>query len=58
MYTQLFGGYLLNHGILTTAQLAAVMDQAKETRVKLGVLAINAGYMTAAHRAMPMPTAV
>lgn len=48
MYTQLFGGYLLNHGILTADQLATAMDKAKNTRVKLGVLAINAGYMTAA----------
>lgn len=47
MYTQLFGGYLLNHGVLTADQLAGAMEKAKETRVKLGVLAINAGYMTA-----------
>ena len=47
MYTQLFGGYLLNHGILSTDQLALAMEKAKQTRVKLGVLAINAGYMTA-----------
>lgn len=48
MYTQLFGGYLLNHALLTAGQLAEAMEKAKSTRVKLGVLAINAGYLTAA----------
>ncbi|MDO5603041.1 MAG: chemotaxis protein CheX [Oscillospiraceae bacterium] len=48
MYTQLFGGFLLNHALLTANQLAEAMETAKNTRVKLGVLAINAGYLTAA----------
>lgn len=48
MFTQLFGGYLLNNNLLTPSQIADAMEAAQSTRVKLGVLAINAGYLTAA----------
>lgn len=47
MFTQLFGGYLFNQHILNADQLAHTMEAARNTRVKLGVLAINAGYLTA-----------
>lgn len=47
MFTQFFGNYLLNQGIITSAQLIDALEAKKKTRVKLGVLAINAGYMTA-----------
>ena len=48
MFTQLFGNYLLNKGLVSSAQLSQALEAQKKTRVKLGVLAINAGYMTAA----------
>lgn len=47
MFTQFFGNYLLNEKLVTPEQLVEAMQQKKETRMKLGVLAINAGYMTA-----------
>lgn len=47
MFTQFFGNYLLSKNYITTEQLAKALLKQKETRVKLGVLAINAGYMTA-----------
>lgn len=48
MFTQFFGNYLLNKGLVTAAQLADALSVQKQTRLKLGVLAINAGYMTPA----------
>lgn len=47
MFTQFFGNYLLNEKLITPEQLIEAMQKKKETRMKLGVLAINAGYMTA-----------
>lgn len=47
MFTQFFGNYLLNKGLVDHAQLSAALSVQKKTRTKLGVLAINAGYMTA-----------
>jgi len=47
MFSQFFGHYLLNNKIITTPQLNEALQKKGETRVKLGVLAINAGYMTA-----------
>lgn len=47
MFTQFFGNYLLNKGLVDTKQLADALAVQKETRPRLGVLAINAGYMTA-----------
>ena len=47
MFTQLFGHYLLNKGIITGEQLRAALEAKNGTRAKLGALAIDAGYMTA-----------
>lgn len=47
MFTQFFGNYLLNKGLVSSSQLADALAVQKQTRLKLGVLAINAGYMTA-----------
>ncbi len=46
MYTQFFGNFLLNNKLVTPAQLSEAIELKKTTRLKLGVLAINAGYMT------------
>lgn len=48
MYTQFFGNYLLAQGFINQEQLFAAMQKQSETRMKLGTLAIHAGYMTAA----------
>ncbi len=47
MFTQFFGGYLLNRQIVSAENLKKAIELKSSTRVKLGVLAINAGYMTA-----------
>ena len=47
MFTQFFGSYLLNRKIVSPANLRVALEKKDTTRVKLGVLAINAGYMTA-----------
>lgn len=47
MLNQYFGQYLLNQKKITADQLVEVMDYERSARVKLGVLAINAGFMTA-----------
>ena len=47
MFTQLFGGYLLNNQVVNAQQLCDAMQAASQLRPKLGVLAINAGYLTA-----------
>ena len=47
MFSQYFGQYLLNQGILTPQQLSEALTQERMTRVKIGILAINAGYLTA-----------
>lgn len=47
MFTQFFGNYLLNENLVTPEQLFDALQAKKNTRMKLGVLAINAGYMTA-----------
>lgn len=47
MFSQFFGGYLLNKGAVTKEQLTKALDEKKVTRMRLGVLAINAGLMTA-----------
>ncbi len=46
MFTQFFGNYLLNKGLVSPAQLSDALAVQKQTRLRLGVLAINAGYMT------------
>lgn len=47
MITQFFGNYLLNEHLVTPNQLIEALQEKNNTRLKLGVLAINAGYMTA-----------
>lgn len=47
MFTQFFGNYLLNKGLVSHENLSAALEKQKNTRLKLGVLAINAGLMTA-----------
>jgi len=47
MFTQFFGSYLLNNKIVSHKQLQEALEISKSTHLKLGVLAINAGYMTA-----------
>lgn len=47
MYTQFFGNYLLEKGILTTSQLTDALTEQSKVHIKLGTLAIHAGYMTA-----------
>lgn len=46
MFSQFFGGYLLNHGVVSKEQLSRALDEKKNTRMRLGVLAINEGLMT------------
>ena len=47
MFTQFFGNYLLNKGLVSPENLSNALQMQKSTRLKLGVLAINAGLMTA-----------
>lgn len=47
MFSQFFGGYLLNNGLVTKEQLSKALDEKKNTRLRLGVLAMNEGLMTA-----------
>ncbi len=47
MFTQFFGNYLLNNHLATPQQLSAALELQQKIHIKLGVLAINAGYMTA-----------
>lgn len=47
MFIQFFGSYLLNNKIVSAEQLIESLEISKNIRVKLGVLAINAGFMTA-----------
>lgn len=46
MFSAFFGHYLLNKGIVSKDQLAMVLENQKNTRLKLGVLAINSKFMT------------
>jgi len=47
MFAQYFGQFLLNRKIVSAFELKQAMSAQKETRVRLGVLAINHGYLTA-----------
>ncbi len=49
MFSAFFGNYLLNKGVVTSEQLNKVFNTQKRTRLKLGVLAINSKFMTAAN---------
>ena len=48
MFSQFFGNYLRKRGCITLEQMREVLALQDSVRVKLGVLAIDAGYMTAA----------
>jgi len=47
MFTQYFGQFLLNEGKVTKQQLQQAMEVQQETRVMLGLLAINHEYLNA-----------
>ncbi len=47
MYTQVFGNYLLNSGMVTKEQLLDALETQASAHVNLGTLAIHQGYMTA-----------
>ncbi|HWR45548.1 hypothetical protein [Sporomusa sp.] len=47
MFTQYFGQYLFNKGIISADQLCDLLAYEQSTRVKLGVLALNSALMTA-----------
>jgi CheY-specific phosphatase CheX len=47
MYTQFFGNYLLNQQLISPDHLADALQMIKNTRVKIGILAINAGLISA-----------
>ncbi|MBQ8108351.1 MAG: chemotaxis protein CheX [Ruminococcus sp.] len=47
MFAQFFGGYLFNKKLVTADELTQAFEDKKNTRMRLGVLAINAGLMTA-----------
>lgn len=47
MYAQFFGNYLLSKNVVTNDQLIQAMHKKSTTQIKLGTLAIHAGYMTA-----------
>lgn len=46
MFSAFFGNYLLNKGVVSREELNKVLNDQKEIRLKLGVLAINSNYMT------------
>jgi len=45
MFSQYFGQYLLKKEYLTVSQLRTALEYQQSVRLKLGVLAVNAGYM-------------
>lgn len=47
MFTQFFGNFLLNDNYVNREQLIQGLQAKSNTRMKLGILAINSGYMTA-----------
>ncbi len=47
MYAQFFGNYLLARNMVTAEQLLQAMQKKSSMQIKLGTLAIHAGYMTA-----------
>lgn len=46
MFSQYFGHYLLNKKLIKPEQLADALEYQRSVHLKLGVIAINAGYMT------------
>lgn len=47
MYAQFFGNYLLSRNAITTDQLVDAINAQRLAHMKLGTLALHAGYMTA-----------
>jgi len=47
MFTQFFGSYLLNKKLISPEQLKDALDFQKTVHVKLGVMAVNSGFMKA-----------
>lgn len=47
MYAQFFGNYLLSKNVVTNDQLIQAMQKKSSTQIRLGTLALHAGYMTA-----------
>lgn len=47
MYAQFFGNYLLSKDVVTHDQLIQAMHKKSSTQIRLGTLALHAGYMTA-----------
>ena len=58
LFSQFFGNYLLNQNILTKEQIISALEDTQNTRLKLGVLAINSGYMTSSQVARVHDTQV
>lgn len=47
MFGTFFGNYLLNEHLITPLQMSKVLVRMDQVRVKIGTMAIHAGYMTA-----------
>lgn len=47
MYTQFFGNFLLNNKVVNPDQLLELMEEQNRSHIKVGTLAMHAGYMTA-----------
>lgn len=47
MFNQYFGNYLLEKNLIKPEELKMVLEEQKSVKVKLGILAIDAGYMNA-----------
>ena len=48
MFSQYFGHYLLNHGLLSSEQLEHALEKQKSIHLKLGVIAVDEGFLTSA----------
>jgi hypothetical protein len=46
MFSQYFGSFLLNKGLITPEQFNLALELQKSAHLKLGVLSVNAGFMT------------
>ena len=46
MFSQYFGHYLLNHGLISHADLSQALAFQKSVHVKFGVIAVDKGFMT------------
>lgn len=47
MYNQFFGNYLLSRGVINTEQLLQIFHAQTTSRIRIGALAIQSGFMTA-----------